>query len=105
MTNTTKDRLRETFGPSYLEMEYLYSAGGNPAYAQVVTRAGRTRLFTSYGVRIAFHDGEGWILDPQADGYSQTTSRYLNDVTGTTKPERAKLIRDGHFRVEPLNRL
>lgn len=104
MTTKTKAMLLETFGPEHVDVEYLLSPGGNPVYSQVIVRSGRTKLFTSYNVRIAFHDGHGWILDPLADENSQTTSRYLNQATGTTKAERRELIRDGHFRVEPLSR-
>lgn len=69
----------------------LLTKGGNPARNQyVLTYPNGDKTFVSYETRIAEWRGGALVLDVNADNYSQTTSAYLNQFSGMTKPERRK---------------
>ena len=69
----------------------LLTKFGNPARNQyVLTYPNGDKTFVSYETRIAEWRGGVLVLDVNADDYSQTTSTYLNQFSGMTKPERRK---------------
>lgn len=72
-------------------VRHLVTKFGNPAKDQKVTISPEgVETFISYGTVIARRHNGVLTLDTHADDYSQTTSTYLNQFTGMTKPERRK---------------
>ena len=79
----------------------LLTKFGNPARDQyVISYPNGDKTFVSYETRIAELRNGALVLDICADDYSQTTSAYLNQFSGMTKPERRKAT---HIVRENLN--
>lgn len=90
--STTSDKVNVTA---------LLTKFGNPARNQyVLTYPNGDKTFVSYETRIAEWRGGALVLDVNADGYSQTTSTYLNQFSGMSKPDRRKAT---HIVRENLN--
>lgn len=79
----------------------LLTKFGNPARNQyVIAYSNGDKAFVSYETRIAEWRGGALVLDVNPDNYSKTTSAYLNQFSGMTKPERRKAT---HIVRENLN--
>ena len=59
--------------------------------------------FQSYDTIIAKIENGNVTLDINADDYSRTTSKYLNQFLGNNKAERKKLLQSGTYAVQYLN--
>jgi len=75
----------------------------NQIVVEVLTNKGRRSIFKSYQTIIAMIDELGCVTIDKGYRKSQTTEKYLNQFLGNTKPERAKLIKQGVYQLANLN--